>query len=137
MKKSGLAAAALTGILIASFSAIPAQAVGGPVLPSNQNLYVLDCDSYGGNLWSVDPASGASTRVDTGTPVDRCGGGGQTNPVDGLTYFVYYHGSTYLATADTTSGVISKVADFNGATSSPWSIAITNAGADTESDIKI
>jgi hypothetical protein len=129
MKKSfALAAVLVTAAGLMTAGAVPAQANGGPVLPSNQRVYTSDCNGdFGGNLWSVDPTNGDSTLVGD-TSVDQCTGGGSENPLDGKAYIVYYGATTYLATADTTNGGFTKVADINGATTDGWTVAITNAG---------
>ena len=133
MKKS-LSAAIVFGVTAALVlaGASAATAAAPEVLPTGQKLYAIDCDNYGPQLWSVG-ADGASTPVgnayETATGND-CAGGGQTNPVDGITYFVYnpFESPNALATVDLTTGVVTTVADFSGDTTNPWQLFITNDG---------
>jgi hypothetical protein len=132
MKKS-LPVAALLGItaVLALLGASAANAAPPTALPPGQGLFAIDCDAHGSQLWSFTP-DGAATPVGTASGVSgSCAGGGQTSPIDGLSYFIYYPGGpvSALATVDLTTGVITTIANISGDTSGAWQFFITNSGA--------
>ena len=133
MKKPLSAAIALgvaAAFVLAGASA--ATAAAPDTLPSGQKLYAIDCDDFGPQLWSVG-ANGASTPVGNAYDADTgsgCAGGAQTNPVDGITYFIYYpfESATALAKVDLTTGAVETIANLSGGTRNAYSMAITNSG---------
>lgn len=132
MKKS-LSAVVLLGIAASLvFVGAPAANAAPPIaLPPGQTLYAIDCDAHGSQLWSFTP-DGAATPIGTATgAVNSCGGGAQTDPTSGISYFIYYPGAgvTALATVDVTTGVVTTIAAVNGDTTDAWQLIITNSGA--------
>ena len=132
MKKS-LPVAVLLGITAAIVLAgAPAANAAAPTaLPPGQTLFAIDCENYGTQLWSFTP-DGAATPIGTASGLDTsCGGGGQTSPIDGLSYFIYYPGAgvSALATMDLTTGVVTTIAGISGDTSGAWQFFITNSGS--------
>ncbi len=132
MKKS-LAAGVIVGLIGAlALGAAPAYAADAPTLPPAQGLYNVDCDDQSPQLWSFT-IDGASSPIGAPSiPIgDACAGGGQTSPVDGKSYFVYYPGGpvSALATVDLATGVITTIATINGDTNGAWQLVITNGGS--------
>ena len=133
MKKS-LSAAIVFGVTAALVlaGASAATAAAPDTLPDGQTLYAIECDRNVPQLWSVGP-DGASTPVgdsyQTGEGVG-CAGGAQTNPVDGITYFIYFtgEGDTVLASVNLTTGVVSTIDEISGATRNAFSLVITKTG---------
>jgi LPXTG-motif cell wall-anchored protein len=71
--------------------------------------------------------------VGTETPNQTdCPYSAQQNPVDGKNYVVVSGDPTYLATVDTTTGLYTKIDEFNGEVitdgQSPWKLMITKSG---------
>ncbi|MCC6856810.1 MAG: hypothetical protein IT189_12220 [Microbacteriaceae bacterium] len=130
MKKSLSVAAVLAVAAALVLGTAPAAnaAIDPPVLPPAQTLYNIDCDDAAPQLWSFT-TDGASTPIGAAGTGDDCAGGAQTSPVDGKTYLIYYDGETRLSTVDLTTGVISSIAQVNGATNGAWQLIITNSGA--------
>ena len=130
MKKSLSVSAviALSAALVLSASSAANAAIDPPLLPPAQTLYNIDCDDAAPQLWSFT-TDGASTPIGAAGPGESCAGGAQTSPVDGKTYVIFYNGETRLATVDLTTGVISPIAQVNGATNGAWQLVITNSGA--------
>lgn len=134
MKKSLSAVAAVGAAAALLLLGAPAANAAPPAdLPAAQDLYAIDCDDYGAQLWVVAP-SGASTPIGDkyldGTSND-CGGGAQRNPVTGISYFVFYPaggGGTQLATVDLVTGDIAVVGTLTGDSTDAWQFFITNDG---------
>lgn len=127
--KFGFVAASLIALAVSVSAPSPALAIGAPELPENQHLFVVDCQSFQPQLWSVDSNSGDATAVgDFPTDTTHCSLGGQTNPADSKPYFITYSGTVYLTTVDTTSGLVSKVVDFSGDQTFLWDVQFTNSG---------
>ena len=133
MKKSLTAAAIVGSVAALMMLGIPAAQAAAPVdLPAGQDLYAIDCEDFGPQLWRIAP-SGAATPVGdaylTATG-DACAAGGQRNPVTGVSYFIYYPGGpeTQLATVELTTGAVGIVGTLTGDTDGAWQFFITNAG---------
>ena len=132
--KKTLSAAIVFGLAAALVlaGASPATAAAPEALPPAQALYAIDCDIYGPQLWSVG-ADGASTPVgnhEITSSENSCSGGAQTNPIDGLTYFIYFPGGplTTLARVDLTTGVVVPIGAVSVNSSYAWQLFITNSG---------
>jgi len=123
-----VAAVAALGMFVVGAS--PANAVT-PTLPSDQHLFVIDCDYGHRYLWSVNPANGMSTAVGSAHPTaNYCMFGAQENPVDGKVYSVNIlnNSDLMLSTLDTQTGEYTDIAPIHGDTDSLFEIMITSSG---------
>jgi LPXTG-motif cell wall-anchored protein len=130
MKKITVASIVLTigfsGVAVTS----PAMAAV-PSMPSTDQLFAIDCDSFAPQLWKVDATNANVTVVGTPLPErSACAGGAQYNPADGLAYFLYYSENyvTHLSTIDADTGAYTVGPALNGDTDDAWQFFITTAG---------
>jgi hypothetical protein len=132
MKKS-VPVAVLLGVTaaLALLGAPAANAAAPTALPPGQGLFAIDCEDFGTQLWSFTP-DGAATPIGTASGLpSSCGGGAQTSPINGVSYFIYYPGGpvSALATMNLTTGVATTIATITGDTVNPWQLFITNSGS--------
>jgi LPXTG-motif cell wall-anchored protein len=121
-----VAAVAALGMFVVGAS--PANAVT-PTLPSDQHMFIVDCDNGDGYLWSVDPTTGMSTAVGSANPTHQCTGGVQQNPVDGKVYVIWDDRSAnQLSTVNTETGVYTDIGEIHGASTFISALIITNSG---------
>jgi hypothetical protein len=110
-----------------------------PTLPSNQHLFAFDCDRNVDQLVEVSPTDGSVTLVGAApAPGEFCTLSAQFNPVDKKVYFLHetaeYVGNSdvrqgyWLGTVNTTTGVMTKIADLSGDHIRPNQLMITNTG---------
>jgi LPXTG-motif cell wall-anchored protein len=92
----------------------PALAVGGPVLPANDKLYLVECDSDFTELqlFSLNPESGVPTEIGEGAPGETfCGFQGAQQP--GSDWFYFFNNASYLQRVDLITGVNETIAQFS------------------------
>lgn len=125
----GLAIAGVAAFGMFVVGAAPANAVT-PTLPSNQHMFVIDCDSGHGYLWSVNPATGMSTAVGSANPTHTCTAGAQQNPIDGKVYVAWTlnNSAQMLSTLDTETGEYTDIGEIHGDTAYIQWLMITNSG---------
>ena len=140
MKKDSLVNSTLCGKTLFRFAAVAVASVGlltvtiapasavTPTLPSDQHMFIIECGSGAGYLWSVDPTTGMSTAVGA-QHTHQCTGGVQQNPIDGKVYFIWSDESAaQLSTVDTETGVYTDIGEIHGASTFIAALMITNSG---------
>jgi hypothetical protein len=103
---------AVAGAFAAAGMAPAQAATTPPTLPEGSVMYAIDCQDTAGQLWIVDPVTGAATPV--GTPVAtaneaNCAGQGTYDAVSGTAYYVGWGNNNVLTSVDLTTGLSTDV----------------------------
>jgi hypothetical protein len=107
------ALASLGALAILGFTASPALAVGGPSLPSQDKLFVIECDNTETplQLFGVDPVAGVATEIGSGDGAETyCGFQGAQMP--GTDWFYFFNYSSILQRVDLTTGANETIGAF-------------------------
>ena len=118
MKKISMTMAGAAALALVGLTASPALAVGGPTLPADDKLYVVECDPTDAvslQLFGIDPVNGTPTTIGTGNPGEsNCAWQGAQKP--GTDWFYYFPQDRYLQRINLTTGVNEVIGhlSFNG-----------------------
>ena len=113
-KPRRIALASLGALAILGLTASPALAVGAPSLPSQDKLFVIECDNTETplQLFGVDPVAGLATEIGSGDGAETyCGYQGAQMP--GTDWFYYFNNSSILQRVDLSTGANETIGAFS------------------------
>jgi hypothetical protein len=91
----------------------PAVAAGGPALPANDKLFIVECDFDVTELqlFGLNPETGLPTEIGAGAPEEtNCAFQGAQQP--GSDWFYFFNNASYLQRVDLITGVNETIAQF-------------------------